>query len=147
MISSRMRWTSRISSSVRRTSSLLRSMVSSGSTNSVWPLDAGAVDHAVELAALPGDDRHHEALVADGDELLLQHAFFAVRAQKAFERFLDGAFLALDVAAQAGQRHAGVVGDAAVGQDLAFQIFAAARENRRWSGRAGPVAGNARRPR
>ena len=53
---------------------------------------AGAVDHAVQLAALPGDDRHHEALVADGDELLLQDAFFAVRFQEALERFLDGLF-------------------------------------------------------
>ena len=34
-----MRCTSRTSSSVRRTSSLFRSMVSSGSTNSVWPLE------------------------------------------------------------------------------------------------------------
>ena len=108
---------------------------------------AGAVDHAVQLAPLPGDHRHHEALVADGDEFLLQHAFFAVRAQKALERFLDGALLPLDVAAQAGQRHAGMVGDAAVGQNLAFQVLAAARENRRWSARAGPAAESARRRR
>ena len=52
---------------------------------------AGAVDHAVQFAALPGDHRHHEALVADGDELLLQDALFAMGAQKALERFLNGA--------------------------------------------------------
>ena len=80
------------------------------------------MDDAIQLAALAGDHRHHEALVADGDELLLQHAFFAVRAQKALQRFLDGLLLPLDIAAQAGQRHAGVVGHAAVGQDLAVQV-------------------------
>ncbi len=88
----------------------------------------GAVDHAIQLAALPGDHRHHEALVADGDELLLQHAFFAVRAQEALERILNGLLLPLDVAAQAGQRHAGVIGDAAIGQDLAVQILQQAAE-------------------
>jgi hypothetical protein len=50
----------------------------------------------------------------------LQHAFLAVRAQEAFERFLDGPLLAFDVAAQAGQRYAGMVGDGAVGQNLAI---------------------------
>ena len=74
------------------------------------------------LAALPGDHRHHEALVADGDELLLQDALFAVGAQEALERFLDRLLLPLDIAAQAGQRHAGVVGHGAVGQDLAVEI-------------------------
>ena len=32
---------------------------------------AGPVDHAIELAPLPGDHRDHETLVADGDELFL----------------------------------------------------------------------------
>ncbi len=31
----------------------------------------GSVDDAVQLAALPGDQRHHESLIADGDELFL----------------------------------------------------------------------------
>ena len=84
---------------------------------------ARAVDHAVQLAALAGDHRHHEALVADGDELFLQNALLAVGAQEALERFLDGLLLPLDIAAQAGQRDAGVVGDAAVGQDLALELF------------------------
>ena len=87
------------------------------------PAGADAVDDAIELAALPGDHGHHEALVADGHEFFLEHAFLAVRAQEPFERFLDGFLLALHVAADAGQRDAGVVGDAAVGQDLAFQVF------------------------
>ena len=87
-------------------------MVSSGSTKSVWPLELVAVDHAVELAPLSGDDRDDEALVADGDELLLEDAFLAVGAQEALERFLNGLLLPLDVAAQAVERDAGVVGDA-----------------------------------
>ena len=82
----------------------------------------GGVDHAIDLAALSGDHRDHEALVADGDELLLQHAFLAVGAQEALQRFLDRLLLPLDIAAQARQRDAGVVGHAAVGQDLAVEF-------------------------
>ena len=66
----------RASSSVRRTSSLLRSMVSSGSTNSVWPLALAPWITPSILRRCPAIDGHHEALVADGDELFLQHAFF-----------------------------------------------------------------------
>ncbi len=84
---------------------------------------ADAVDDAVELAPLPGDHRHHEALVADGDEFFLEHAFLAVRAKKPLERFLNGFLLALHVAAHAGQRDTGVVRDAAIGQNFAFQIL------------------------
>ena len=62
---------------------------------------AGAMDDAVELAPLSRDHGDDEALVADGDELLLQNAFFAVRAEKALERILDGLLLPLDIAAQA----------------------------------------------
>ena len=82
----------------------------------------GAVNHAIQLAPLAGDYRHHETLVANGDEFLLQQPFFAVRLEKAFERLLDRLFLALDIAPQAGQRDAGVIGHAAVGKDLAVQI-------------------------
>ena len=83
---------------------------------------AGAVDDAIHLAPLPGDEGHHEALVADGDELLLQDAFVAVLLEEAFERFLNGLLLALDIAAQAVEGDAGVIGDAAVGQDLAVEL-------------------------
>jgi hypothetical protein len=55
------------------------------------------VNHAVDLATLPGNYRNHEALVTDGDEFLLQHAFFVVCAQEALERFLYGLLLPLDV--------------------------------------------------
>ncbi len=83
----------------------------------------GAVNDAIQLAALPGDYRDHEALVANGDELLLEHAFLAMRAEEAFERILNGFLLPLDVAAQASQRHAGVVGNGAIGQDFAVQVL------------------------
>ena len=82
----------------------------------------GGVDHAIDLAALSGNHRDDEALIADGDELLLQHAFLAVGAEEALERFVDGFFLALDIAAEAREGDAGVVGHAAVGQDLAIEF-------------------------
>ena len=77
------------------------------------------MNHAVDLAPLPGNYRDHEALVTDGDEFFLQHALFMVRAQKALERLLYGLLLPLDVAPQAAQRDAGVIGNRAVGPDLA----------------------------
>jgi hypothetical protein len=83
----------------------------------------GAVNDAFELAALAGDDRHDEALVAYGDELLLQDAFLAVGFEEAFERSLNGFLLALDIAADAPERHAGVVGHGAVGKNLAFEFL------------------------
>ncbi len=42
----------------------------------------GRVNHALNAPALSGDDRHHETLVADGDELFLQRALFTVHAKK-----------------------------------------------------------------
>ena len=47
------------------------------------------MNHAFRAASLARDQRHDEALVADGDEFLLQHAFVAMRFQEAFERFLN----------------------------------------------------------
>src|ERR1035437_737807 len=86
------------------------------------PAGAGGMNHAIDLAALSGDHRDDEALVADGDALLLQHAFLAVSAQEALERLVDGLLLALDVAAQAAERDARMVGHAAIWQDLAIQF-------------------------
>ena len=51
-----------------------------------------------------------------------------MRAQEPFERILNGFLLPLDVAAQAGQRHAGVIGYAPVGQNLARQVAQQAPE-------------------
>ncbi len=81
------------------------------------------MDHAVEFAALPGDDGHHEPLVADGDEFFLQDAFVAMRPEETFERFLNRSLLPFDIAADAVESYAGMVGDAAVGQDFAFEVF------------------------
>ena len=86
------------------------------------PAGTRGMNHAIDLAALSGNHRNHEALVADGDELLLQHAFLAVGAQEALQRFVNRFLLPLDIAAQAAQRDAGMVGHAAVGQDLAVQF-------------------------
>ena len=80
------------------------------------------MDDAIELAPLPRDHGHHEALVANCDEFLLQDAFFAVRAQKALQGFLNGLLLALDISPQPRQRHAGIVGHAAIRQDLPFEV-------------------------
>ncbi len=53
------------------------------------PAAAGAVNHAIDAALAAGDYGHHEAVVADSDEILLQRAVRMMRAQKSFERLLD----------------------------------------------------------
>ena len=50
---------------------------------------AGAVNHAIHAPLAARDHGHHEAVVADGDEIFLQRAVFVMRAQEALERFLD----------------------------------------------------------
>ncbi len=94
---------------------------------------AGAVDHAIELAALPGDHRHHEALVADGDELFLQHAFFAVRfagSARAIPEWTSSAARCRGAGGRArrwrGRRRCHRAGSC-------HPVPAAARGNRRWS--------------
>ena len=87
------------------------------------PGAAGAVNHAVDPAPLAGDDRHHEAVVANGDVILLHYAFFAVIANEALKRILNRPALPLHVAAQPAEQHAGVVGNGAVRQDLARQVL------------------------
>src|SRR6202035_4351887 len=83
---------------------------------------AGAVDDAVNLALLARDYRHHETIVAKRDELFLQCSVVVMSAQKSFERNLDLALLLVDIAAQALQRHAGIVGQRRVGKDLAAEV-------------------------
>ena len=39
------------------------------------------MDHTVDFAPLARDYGHHESLIPNGDELFLQHAFLAVRAE------------------------------------------------------------------
>ncbi len=83
---------------------------------------AGAVNHAVDLALLAGHHRHDEAIVAQRDELFLQRAVVAMRAEKPLQRILDLPLLALDVAPQAMQHHAGVVSQSRIGENLAAQV-------------------------
>src|SRR4051812_1075161 len=84
---------------------------------------AGAMDDTVELPSLAGNDRHHEALVADGNELFLEQPFFTVRLQKTLERFLNRFLPPLDIAAQALEGDARMVGHGAIGQDLAVELL------------------------
>ncbi len=84
---------------------------------------AGSVNHAIDAALAAGDYGHHEAVVADGDEVFLQRAVRMMRAQEAFERMLDCLALLFDVAAQAAQRDAGVIGQHAAGKNLAAQLL------------------------
>src|SRR5437660_70262 len=81
------------------------------------------MDDAADFLALSRDHRHHEALVADGDDLLLQHTFFLVRAQKSFQRIVNRFLLLLNLTPQTGQRYAGMVGNRTVGQDFAGHIL------------------------
>src|SRR5689334_16390404 len=50
---------------------------------------ARSMDYSVDAALASGDDRNHEAIVADGHEIFLKRAVFLVRAQEALERGLD----------------------------------------------------------
>ena len=104
------------------------------------------VDHPVDLPALSGNHRNHEPLIADRDEFLLQHPFLAMAAQEALQRFVNRFLLPLDVATQPRQRHAGIVGHAAVGQDLAVQFAQQGAELADALGPARPATGTARRP-
>ena len=83
---------------------------------------AGAVDHALDAALLAGNQRHHEAVITNSDVVFLEHAVLPVYAQEALERFLDGLLLALQIAAQPAERDAGMIGNRAVGKDLAGQV-------------------------
>ena len=122
VISSRMRWISACSSSSRRTSSLFCSMVSSGSTKTVWPLELAAVDDALHAALLLDLDGDDEALAADGDQFVLHGAAFGEAAEIAAQRFLNGAALLLDLAADAGEFGRGVVVERAVGLNLVAEV-------------------------
>ena len=80
------------------------------------------MDDALDLALAAGDHRYDETLVADGDELFLQQVLLAVQAEEALQGVLDQLPLPLDVAAQAGQFRAGVIGHRPVGQKLPGQF-------------------------
>jgi hypothetical protein len=80
---------------------------------------AGGVDDAGGFLLGGGDDGDDEAVVADGDELFLEEAVVAVEFEEAVEGLVDGAFLAFEVAADAGEGDGGVVVEGAVGEDFA----------------------------
>ncbi|HRJ21321.1 MAG TPA: hypothetical protein PLF84_19910, partial [Bryobacteraceae bacterium] len=80
---------------------------------------AGGMDDARGFLLGGRDDGDDEAVVADGDELFLEEAVVAVEFKEAVEGFVDGAFLAFEVPADAGEGDGGVVVEGAVGEDLA----------------------------
>ena len=104
------------------------------------PAAARAMNHAVNLALLPGHDRHHEAIVPQRDEFLLQRAVVAMRPQESLERGLNLPLLAFDVAAQPMQRHTGIVGDRAIRKNLAAHIAQYRAEDRPSPPRGPPTA-------
>ena len=79
---------------------------------------AGAVDYALHAALLLDFDGDDEAFAADGDEFVLHGAAFGEAAQISAQRFLDGAALLFDFAADAGEFGRGFVFERAVGLDL-----------------------------
>src|SRR6185437_4945349 len=83
---------------------------------------ACSVNHAVNLALLPRDHRHDEAIFPNRDEIFPQRAVFAVRAQKAFERFLNVPLLPFDIAAEMRESDAGIVGNRSAGQNLSAKL-------------------------
>ncbi len=83
----------------------------------------GPVNDAGQFAALPGNHRHDKALVANGDVLFLQHAFVAVGAQEALERFLNTLLLLFNLAAETMEVRAGAVENGSVGLNFALDFF------------------------
>src|SRR5580700_7614348 len=83
---------------------------------------AGSVDDAFDAALAPGHNRNYKAIVADGDEILLQSAVFAMGAEEALQRFLNQVTLLLVFAAEAGESDAGMIGKRSVRQNFAAQV-------------------------
>ena len=109
------------------------------------PGRGGPVNDAGNLAAKLRLHRNHEALAAHGDQIFLGGAFRRQRAQRFAQALLNDAMLALQRPPDAAQFVRGVVGERAIGLDLAAQGFQQRREVVRgqWRGKrrdAGPVA-------
>ena len=107
----------------------------------------GAVDDAGDAALEFAADGNDEAVAADGDEVFLRGAFGGELAQGGAEGFFDDALLALLLAADAVELGRGVVGEGAVGLDLALDGFGerALRTSRRARRRARRDRGVCRR--
>ncbi len=84
---------------------------------------AGTVNHAVHLAFPPRDHRHHKTIVTNGDEIFLQRAVLVMRPQEPRKRFFNQPSLLFGFPAQAAQSDTGVVGQRAVGKNLAAQLL------------------------
>src|SRR5690348_6547274 len=84
---------------------------------------AGSVNHAIDTPLAAGDYGNHEAVIADGDKILLERAVRMMRAQKAFERMLDTLALLFDVTPQPSQRDTRVIRQYAAGENLAAQLL------------------------
>ena len=80
------------------------------------------MNHAIHAPLAAGHDRHHEPVIANGDEIFLQRSVFVMRAQEARQRFFDLPALPFAVAAQTRQHDTGIVRQRAVGQNLAAKI-------------------------
>ncbi len=78
----------------------------------------GAVHHALHAALLLDFYRDDKALAADGDQFVLHGAAFGKFPQVAAQRFLNLAFLLLDLTANAAQLGRRAIVERAVGQNL-----------------------------
>ena len=103
---------------------------------------AGPVHDAFDAPFAAGDDGHDKPVVPNRDELFLQQTVLAVLAQKALERILDELPLALDVAPQPAQGYAGMIGQRAVGKNLADDVL----EHRAELADAHGARGHSRKP-
>ena len=149
--SRRMRMTSARSSSPRETMSLFSSTAGIGSTKRLAPEPERAVDDAGDLPAVLGLQQQHVAVVARGDELVLQHAVGVLAAQERLHDRLElrraggrgvrrisarrGRGVVGDLAARAGSR-----GGSAAATSVASGTSAARRASSRRALRPGPRA-------
>src|SRR5947209_3612049 len=77
---------------------------------------AGAMDHSVNPTLLSRYYRNNIAVLANGDEILLQGSVVAVRANKLLERFLNALLLLCDVAPNTAECNTGLIRQGAVGK-------------------------------
>ena len=82
-----------------------------------------AVNHACDAPLKLRAHRNHEALTANGNDVVLRRVFRGELAQRRAQAFLDKFLLALLLAADAIQLGRGVVGERAVGLNLALDGF------------------------
>src|SRR6185437_5567735 len=74
------------------------------------------MNDSVDARLLAGDNRHYIAVFPNRDEVFLQSAVTAMRADKTIERFLYASLLALDIPANTPQGHACIIGQSSIGE-------------------------------